>query len=526
MKLAFFSLIASLVLMMGAGVVVAQDRRDILRAPLPGLLPVHHSDDSGLELLVREQILAQKAKLLKAATPSTPRSALAEAYGLMGKIYHAYEIMEPAAECYRNAAALEPEKLEWRYLYARIQETQGRFYAAAEEYKKALGVGPDYDPAWIRLGDVYQELELFTLAAESYERALQLKRNQAAAVVGLGEVAIAKQQYQRAAKYFEQGIKAVPGANRLHYSLAIAFRGLGKVEKAKFHAERSGVVGVRPNDPIFDALDGLIRSVRLRVSRGRTAMRVKRLDDAIAEFSKALKLEPENVSVNMNLGAAYTQSGQGTPAIKAFESVLKVQPMHLNAHFNLATLRTLKGEHFLAIKHLKAILSQRPGDVQARFELGRALYRAELFRESLAEFEAVYAKQPDSEPVMVEMVKLYTKLNEEKKAVDLLEKSLTKFPSRGRSLASLSFLLSSANDTSIRNGKRSLELAVKVYNTTGSISHGILVVSALAETGKCADARKLVDALLDRPGIEKQPELNSKLLKEKNRLSGAKVCRP
>ncbi len=62
----------------------------------------------------------------------------------------------------------------------------------------------------------------------------------------------------------------------------------------------------------------------------------------------------------------------------------------------------------------------------------------------------------------------------------------------------LAYLLAASPQIDLRNGARALELAERVYNTTGAVQHGALVVLALAEQGRCSEAsdwqRRMIEA--------------------------------
>ena len=56
---------------------------------------------------------------------------------------------------------------------------------------------------------------------------------------------MSRRNYAEAVEHFEKTLAQVPGANRVHYSLAMAYRGLGNAEKVKTHLAQQGTVGVR-----------------------------------------------------------------------------------------------------------------------------------------------------------------------------------------------------------------------------------------------------------------------------------------
>ena len=75
-------------------------------APNEQLTPVVHPDLSGLEELVREQLGEARRELsLIEAKTEVAEEELSRAYGKLGKLYHAYEMFEPAKSPVPGAVA-------------------------------------------------------------------------------------------------------------------------------------------------------------------------------------------------------------------------------------------------------------------------------------------------------------------------------------------------------------------------------------------------------------------------------------
>jgi len=402
------------------------------------LVEVRSPDLSNLEASVREQIIAAQSEL--AAAAKSPATTLSEEYGKLGQIYHAYSLLAAARDCYLNASTLAPKDFRSIYLLAKLDQQEGRFDDAIRRYRVARVLRPDYVAVPVNLGNIFLELNRLDEARESFSAALEIDKNNAAAHYGLGQVAASKRNYAEAVDHFEKTLAQVPGANRVHYSLAMAYRGLGDAEKAKAHLAQQGSVGVRVADPLVDGLQDLITGERVYLARGKVAFEARRYADAVNEFRKAVAAKPDSVTARINLGAALTQVGDVNGAGGQFEEALRLDPGRLNAHYNLAVLLAGQNKHEQAITHLRSVLSVDENDLNARFLLARELKNSERFDESLAEY------------------------------------------------ARLAYLLAAAPEPTLRNGARALELAQSVYSSTKAPQHAALVALALAELGRCSDA--------------------------------------
>jgi tetratricopeptide (TPR) repeat protein len=300
---------------------------------------VHWPDLSKLENDVRNQITAQQNSL--AATVKDPRANnanLSEAYGEMGQVYHAYSLTSQARECYSNASLLAPNDFRWIYLLAKLDQAEGRVDEAIRRFQKATSLSPQLAAAHVNLGNIFLELNRPEDAERSFLTALEISKQSAAAIYGLGQVALSRRRYADAVTYFEKALALAPAANRIHYALAMAYRGLSDPEKAKLHLAQQGAVGIRVWDPLMDGVLAFARSERLYLIRGKQAFEAKRYQDAVVEFRRAISANPESVPAHINLGAALTQLGDPKGAIAEFEKSMALDPNNTNAQYNLASL--------------------------------------------------------------------------------------------------------------------------------------------------------------------------------------------
>lgn len=345
-----------------------------LAAPRENLVAIHWPDLSNVEVEVREQLLKEQASLTAAVKVAGASDAtLSEAYGSMGQTFHAYSFNAPARECYVNASRLSSQDFRWFYLMAKLDQQDGRMFEAIKNYLIAQSMNPSYVAASISLGNIFLETNHPSEARKHFVEALKIDKDSPAAHYGLGQAALSERNYAKAVTYFERTLAIVPGANRVHYSLAMAYRGLGELEKAKANLRLQGTVGVRVADPLVDQLQEIVQGERLHLIRGRLALEAKRYPEAADEFRKAIAARPESVTGHLNLGAVLTFQKDVPGAIEQFEAVLRIAPENENAHYNLGVLLANQNRHQEAIPHLQAVLKSNPNDSSAGLLLGQSL---------------------------------------------------------------------------------------------------------------------------------------------------------
>lgn len=469
--------------------VYSQPSDRILMPPRKDLGSLYWPNLSDLEESVREQITKQQNALaVTVKNPALSVKELSDAYGKLGQIYHAYSLASSARDCYLNANVLAPDDFRWIYLLADLDRQQGRVEDGIGRYRRARALRPDYIAAPVTLGNMFLGLNRLEEARENFLAALDIDKNNPAAHYGLGQIALSERNYSEAIQHFNQTLAQVPSANRVHYSLAMAYRGLGDVEKVKAHLAQQGSVGVRVSDPLIDGLQDLIEGERVHLARGKLAFEARRYTEAAVEFRKAVAASPGNVTGRINLGATLSQLGDPTGAIEQFEEAIRIDPGKVNAHYNLAILLAGQNSHEKAITHFQSALAIEPNDLTARFLLGRELTKVGRLDEALAEFARVAQAEPNNENALIEQAKLVHRKGQFKQALDLLEKGHARYPQKGRTIAMLAYLLATSAGLELRNGARALDLAQRLYEVTRVAQDGALLALALAELGRCREA--------------------------------------
>ena len=502
-------------------------RGNLLPPPKAGLVAVQGPDHEKLEAAVRDQLIVlEKSLATLVKDSSADDSKLGEAYGLMGQVYHAYSLTSPAEQCYLNAHRLAPKDFRWAYLLGNVYQKEGRAEEALTYYKLARKLRPDYLAVPVNAGNLYLARNRLEEARASFQEALASDTKCAAAQYGLGQTALSARNYAEAVDYLRQALALIPDANRIHYALAMAYRGLGEIEKAKAHLEKQGPVGVRVPDPLVDGLQELIKGERIHLLRGRLAFDALRFSEAADEFRKAVAANPESIPARVNLGSSLAQLGDINGAIEQFGEAIRLDPHNAASHYNLGFLFAKQNRHDRAISHLQTLLRLSPNDSQARFLLGQESLKAGLTQDALAEFSRLVEADADNEDALLERVKLLMSLKRYREAMEKIEKSYALFPQKGRTAVMLAYLLASNPQSDLRDGERALELARLVYQATGSVNHGAIVAMALAELGRCDEAAEWQTKMIAAAEQQGNTDLARKLETDLKRYEKARPCRP
>jgi Flp pilus assembly protein TadD len=154
-----------------------------------------------------------------------------------------------------------------------------------------------------------------------------------------------------------------------------------------------------------------------------TLTRLERLEEAVSEYEKAIALDPQNPTLHNNLGVIRNKQGRYEDAIAAFEEALRVAPDDATARKNLDTARANQKEmqgREGRIAEARRVAEARPHDPRAAYDLARALAFYRQDDEALSWLaKAVALRHPDRAAWREDPA--FALLKENRRFVDLVE---------------------------------------------------------------------------------------------------------
>ena len=435
---------------------------------------------------LREQYSVLKRKI---DDPATSTVDLANAYGEMGKRLMAAEFRDSAERCLLDAQALAPGEMRWPYYLGHLYRLRGETTKSATAFERALQLRSADEATLVWLGGAYLDEGRPEAAEPLFTKALSIGPRSGAAWFGLGRAALARRDFGRAADYLKRTLSIDPKASIVHYPLAMAYRGLGRLPEADTHLRLKGDIEVVLSDPLMDELAGSVRSEFAYEHLGVRALNARDFKAAAAYFRQAVELAPDDVSFRHRLGTALALQGDVGGAVAEFQEVLRRSPSFASTHYILGVLHASNGRLNDAIEQFSAAVKSNPGYNEARLQLADTLRRSGRLQESLPQYQRVARLDPRVAEAPLGYAMALAGLKRYQEARDRLTEGVKMYPDRPGFAHGLIRLQAAAPDDLVRDGRQALALAEDlVAKEPANPDLGEAMAMAMAESGRYDDA--------------------------------------
>ena len=149
-----------------------------------------------------------------------------------------------------------------------------------------------------------------------------------------------------------------------------------------------------------------------------------RLDEAEAQYRKAIKIQPAYASAHFNLGVAAARRGHLREAISHYRKATSINNNHSRAHNNLADALLAVGLNAEAAYHARMAISIAPDYPEYHFTLGNILLIDQRFEDTLKEYEQVLAANFNSAECHIRMSLTLIYLSREEEAAGHYRRAL------------------------------------------------------------------------------------------------------
>jgi Flp pilus assembly protein TadD len=146
-----------------------------------------------------------------------------------------------------------------------------------------------------------------------------------------------------------------------------------------------------------DAVQRRPEDADARTSLAQMLVRLKRTEEALPHFERAIALDPQRPAHHVNLGNAFAQLQRWDEAIESLRRAQQMQPSDALTTFDLAKALHRKGDHAAAVTEFQKVIGLDPNDPSVRIALAET-YEALDQRPQAAEAYTQYLKLAPSGP--------------------------------------------------------------------------------------------------------------------------------
>jgi tetratricopeptide (TPR) repeat protein len=125
-----------------------------------------------------------------------------------------------------------------------------------------------------------------------------------------------------------------------------------------------------------------------------TLVRLKRYDEALIYYDKAVALAPHHPPLHSDRGNLLSELGRLPEALASYDAALKLAPTYAEAHCNRGSVLHRLNRHLEAIASFDQALQIDPNHVTAHLNRGNSLCELRRFAEALACYRKVSTLQP------------------------------------------------------------------------------------------------------------------------------------
>lgn len=270
--------------------------------------------------------------------------------------------VDKAAQHFKDALAVNPDFAEAHINLGNtfFRRNPPEYTAACEEYKAALEIDPGNREGRENLGlalmrrgaiagdkgDTKARAELFTQAKSQFIRLLEIDPNNFNARHHLGFMDMIDERYESAEQNFRRCLEIDPENPICSYNLGYTYLLTARCEdaiQAFITTLRSG----RQTEVEINARHNL----------GQAYEQCSKKDGAIKEFLDRIRDDPGNPTHHYDLGTIYAQKGLSDRAVNEWENTLKLDPLYCPAYYDLAMVSNKNLDSDATIRQCQGFVS-------------------------------------------------------------------------------------------------------------------------------------------------------------------------
>ncbi|MDX1501290.1 MAG: tetratricopeptide repeat protein [Thermoanaerobaculia bacterium] len=428
-----------------------------------------------------DEMVAERIEGARRAVTATPERA--EAWLELGALFHAHELTDRAADCYRQAAAREPDDARTHYLLAHAEWELGDPEPAVERLERVVELAPGYAPASWRRGGWLLELGRMEEAEAAFARAAAADPGAAAPAVGLARVHLARRQPERAIPLLERVLAAEPTHGQAAQLLGAALRQAGREEAARRILRATTGTAAADPDPWLDGMraratgvGNILRRLSAEIERGV-------VEPAVEELAALRASHPRHVGLLNKLAEAELARGRPEAALDALRDAVAVDPEEFATLIHLAQAERMRGDTTAALEWASRAVLANPRLWHGHFERAGLLCAAGRWRECLGSADLALDRGGHPNPnLWLLRGEALLRLEEWQEAAETFSRAAARFPFQDQAFVGLAY--ARLEQGRLDEARAALDAAAELAPPTGTAAALRARLAELAAAGR------------------------------------------
>jgi Tfp pilus assembly protein PilF len=253
-------------------------------------------------------------------------------------------------------------------------------------WKRELDCGFDNALSHYELGVVYGQRGLGQLAAEQYRQAVAIKPEYSEALNNLGNLLLQAGRVDEAIACFRKALQSEPRLATAYWNIGMGRLQQGRVDDAITNFEQAIII--KP-----DYLSAHLELATALLAKGR-------VDEAMRKLEAILRFAPNFAEAHNDLGCILLNEGRLEEALSHFQQAVSLKPDYPEAQNSLAHILILQKRPDEAITRARGLLQTHPDDPGGHQNLGSGLLEKQRLDEAVAEFRTALKIRPGFVPAL------------------------------------------------------------------------------------------------------------------------------
>lgn len=324
-----------------------------------------------------------------------------------------------AEKLYRQILTADPAMLAARVNLGLACYRQHKTREALAEFQRALQSSPREFSALLFSGLAYIDLTEYDHAQAALEKARQVNDNDPLLFWALGSLAMMHNDARAAIPQLERCVSLAPDNARCVWLLGTAYAILAYREHTKSSAQaeyaaraESAVQWMEKRQP---------GSAMLHVFKGDVLAARQATAEALAEYQKALAIDPQWPDIHLLIGSLLGLEGRSDDALAELKRQLQAHPGDARALVELGSVYCRAARFYEAVPFLKDALVRDHNNYEANYRLGQAYLSLRQYELAIPCLERATAAAPEKSNPYYLLYRAYRSLKQPEKAAGALQ---------------------------------------------------------------------------------------------------------